>query len=193
MARRNAAFPAPGMRLKASTLRSYIAVLEKDNRRDAVMAQVPPETAAVIAEPPLPSTWVDWKHVVHITVAVESLAGMAGVRQLARRAVDEAKGPYVRVLETVLRLFGTSPAAIFKRMNDLTKNAIQNMEYAYTPISDRAGVMEVRYHVDFEVPTCMFVGGMSVMTAVMESCGIHGVVGEPERLSATSVAYKIRW
>jgi hypothetical protein len=188
--------PAPArgrMRLKGSTLRAYINALDKLNRRQEVMARVPEETARIIGTPPLAGSWVDFVHIVHLTEAMEAAAGMAGVRDFAQRAVDEAKGPHVRMLEGLLRIFGTSPATLFKRMNDLVKSAIENIEYRYVPTSDRSGVMTVRYFLADELPMCMYVGGTQALQAIFDACGVKGLVGNPEQRGANCVEYKLQW
>jgi hypothetical protein len=184
---------APGVRLKASTLRSYVSVLAKDGQRDAVLAHVPPETATLIADPPLATTWVDFMHVVRITQAVEALYGIAGVRDFARKAIDEAKRPHLRVLEAVMRLFGVSPATVFKRLNDVIKHTIENNIFSYSPTSDRSGVIEVRWLVDYEVPTCMFIGAATTFQVIFESCGVRGLVGAPQRLGPGAARFRLQW
>jgi hypothetical protein len=181
------------MRLKGSTLRSYVEVLQRERRREAVMERVPPETAALIATPPLASTWVDWLHVVHITRAVEALSGLQGVRDFARKMIDEAKKPHLRLLEGLLRLFGASPASIFQRMNDLVKGTIENQEFIYTPLSERSGVMEMRYFIDDEVPHCIHISAMSTLQAILDVCGAKGTIGYPDLVGPNRVAYKIHW
>jgi hypothetical protein len=181
------------MRIKGTTLRSYINVVSRLEHRAAIVAQLPPDTAALLSNPPLPGTWSEWRHIQDITVAVEIVDGLEGVRRLADGAIEEAKRPYVRVLEGLIRLFGTSPATIYKRMNDLVKNAVENMQYTYRVTSDRSGTMEVSYGGGAEIPLCMFVGGRASLVAVLDACGVKGAVSEPERLGPTRTAYQIRW
>jgi hypothetical protein len=189
----NPAPAAPGVRLKASTLRSYVAVLVKDHRRDAVLARVPPETAALMVDLPLATSWIDFKHIMHITQAVEALTGLPGVRDFHRKAVDDAKGPHIRILEGVLRMFGMSPAVVFKRLNDIVKHTIENNVYSYRATSDRSGVMEVSWLLDYEVPSCMFHGMSATLQTILDTCGVKGVVGIPERSGPAAARYVIQW
>src|SRR5207237_1001821 len=144
--------PAPVVRIKGSTVRAYVTALTKDGHREAVVARLPASTAAMVANPPLAGAWVDFAHIVNITAAGDSIAGAGGVRWFSRTALEEAKGPYIRILEGLLRLFGASPARIFTRMNDLVRNAIDNIDYRYEATSPRSGIMEVRYPPEFEIP-----------------------------------------
>lgn len=181
------------MRLKASTFRSYVGILVKDGRRDAVMALVPRETAALMADPPLPGSWMDLQHTIFMTVAVEKLAGMAGVRDLARRGTDDARKPYMGVVESVLKLFGTSPATLFKRMNLLVSSFIEGIDYRYTAETERSGTMDIEWATDLEIPTCVFFGQIPSLQALLDACGAKGIVSAPERLASNKARYRIKW
>jgi hypothetical protein len=182
-----------GMRLKASTFRSYVKCLIQDGRRDAVLALVPHETAVLIKDPPLAGSWMDLIHIFRITQAVEQIAGMTAVRELARKGTEDARRPYTSIVEGVLKLFGTSPATLFKRMNLLVSSFLEGVEYRYTPKTDRSGVMEVEYKTTYEIPTSVFVSGMPSFQSLLASCGAKGVVGQPERLGPNKARYLIQW
>jgi hypothetical protein len=182
-----------GIRLKATTVRAYINVLVRDPRAQAIIARMPPETADLIHNPPLASSWVAWKHVVHIMQAVESVSGMAGVRELNRRSIDEAKAPHMRILEGIIRLLGPSPAILFKRVNEMVKHTLVNIEFTYRASTDRSGTLEVLFRSDEEVPECMLMGPVVTAEALFAACGKKGAVGNPERLSRNRYAYAVHW
>ena len=181
------------MRLKASTFRTYVGILGKDGRRDAVLALVPPATAALMRDPPLAGSWMDLTHMHAIDQAVETLGGMAAVRDLARRGTEAARKPYMGVVEGVLKLFGTSPATLLKRMNTLVSSFIEGIDYKYIVTSDRAGVMEVTFAADYELPTSAFVGQVPTLQTLLDACGVKGVVSAPERLGPNRARFKIQW
>jgi hypothetical protein len=181
------------MRLKGSTLRAYVNALEKLPRREEVIARMPERTARLIAAPPLAGSWVDFMHIVDITVAVEAVVGTIGLRDFAHRAVEEAKGPHIKMLEGLLRLFGTSPATLFKRMNDLVKSTIEDIEYTYTATSNHSGLMTVRYELEEQLPMCMYIGGTQVLQTIFEACGVKGMIGNPEPKGVNCVEYKLQW
>jgi hypothetical protein len=181
------------MRLKAATFRTYVSILMKDGMRDAVAALVPPETAALMRDPPLAGSWMGFASIVDLTVAVEKIGGMAAVRELSRKGTAEARKPYMNVVEGVLKLFGTSPATLFKRMNSLVASFIKGVEYKFVSTSDRSGVMEVAFDADYEVPMCAFVGQIPTYQSLLESCGVKGIVGMPERLSPQKARFTIQW
>ncbi len=181
----------PG-RAKALYFRWYISILAKDGKRDAVMAKVPQDTAALIANPPLASSWVELLHIENVLRAVETIGGMPAVRELSRKATEEARKPYMNVVESVLKLFGASPAILFKRMNLLLRH-VEGVNYHYTAINDRSGVMEVEWVSGHEIPDCVVVTQLPVFQALLDSCGVKGVVGSPERLGPNQVRFQIQW
>lgn len=180
-------------RIKALTFRSYISILTKELRYDAVVAAVPAETARLMAAPPLAASWMDFRHLVYIGSAVEVIGGTTAVRDLARKATDDARKPYMGVVESVLKLFGTSPATLFKRMSSLVNSFIQGVDFEYTPLSERSGTMEVQYHADYEIPNSVFVGVAPTFQTLLDACGATGVVGPAQRISATAARFSIRW
>jgi hypothetical protein len=181
------------MRLKAWTFRTYLTLLAKDEKCDTVMALVPPETATLMANPPLAGSWMDFSHILNIVKAVEKVGGLAAVRELARKGNEQARKPYMGIVETVLRLFGTSPATLFKRMNSLVSSFLQGVDFAYTPINEQSGFMEVTYAAEFEIPSCAYMTLVPTFETLLGACGARGVVGAPERLSATSARLRIQW
>jgi hypothetical protein len=182
-----------GMRLKASILRSYSQVLANDGKLAAVLAIVPPGTAAVIQSPPLASSWIDFDHIIQLTVAIETLGGMMAVRDFTKKATAAARKPYMGMVEGVLKLFGTSPATLLKRMNDMVKSNIENIDYSYTATGERSGLMEITWGLDCEVPTCVLVGAGPVLNVVIEACGVEGIVGQPTRLAPNKARFAVQW
>jgi hypothetical protein len=179
--------------MKGQWLRSYVSVLIADGRRDAVMALVPRDTAALMADPPLAASWIDMQHITEITVAVEKIGGMHAVRENARRVVEQSRKPYMAVVEGILKLFGTSPATLFKHMNSLVSNFVQGITYRYTATTERSGVFEVEYAVDSEVPMSVFVGQLPAYQLLIDACGVKGAVGQPERMGPNKARFLIHW
>ena len=181
------------VRIKATTFRSYVAILAGDGKRAAVMANVPPDTAALMRDPPLAGSWMDGRHVHDVLVAVDQIGGTGAVRDLARRATEDARRPYMSIVEGVLKLFGTSPATLFKRMNTLVSSILEGVDFRYTPSGDRGGVMDVTWSVDYMMPMCEFASLMPTFQALLESCGAKGSVGMPERVAPSRARYRIQW
>ncbi|HEX4460189.1 MAG TPA: hypothetical protein VIA18_19560 [Polyangia bacterium] len=182
-----------GIQLKATSFRAYLSVLDKDDLRAAIVARVPPETAALMAAPPLGGSWMDFITMLHITEAMEAVGGMAGVRDLARKGTNEARKPYMGVVETVIKLFGTSPATLFKRMNSLVGSFIRGIDFQYIAKSERSGVMEVTFLPEYPIPMCVFVSQAPSYQALFETCGVNGVIGQPERVNTQKARTALQW
>ena len=181
------------MRLKAATFRSYVGTLERDGKRDAVMALVPPETAALMIAPPLAGSWMDMRHMGDIIHAVERIGGLTAVRDFARKAVNDARKPYMGVVEGVLKLFGTSPATLLKRMNSLVRSFIEGVDYRFIPISERSGTLEIEWATDLEIAMSEFVAQVPTLQTLLDACGVKGIVGSPERLGPNRARFHIQW
>jgi hypothetical protein len=189
----NRALQPNAIRIKGMTIRAYLHYVARQERRQEIMAWLPADTVALIENPPLPTTWLEWRHLEDIVVAVEKVQGMDGVRYMSERTIEESRRPYVRALEGLIRLFGTSPATIYKRMNDIVRNSIENTEYNWVATSTRSGTMEVVYGGDRTIPDCIFVGGVPAIAGILHFCGVRGVVSEPRRLGPRQVRYEVTW
>src|SRR5260370_42546078 len=128
-----------GIRIKATWLRPLITVLIEEHKLEAVKALVPPDTAALLVSPPLATSWIDFKHNVRILEAIEKISGMIAVRDLSRKMTEQARKPYMRIVEGLLRMFGTSPATLLKRVEDIARGFVTNHHFAYTAINQRSG------------------------------------------------------
>ena len=181
------------VRVKALTFRSFVTAVEKHGKRDAVLTRVPRDTAALIESPPLPGSWMDLWTVWHIIQALEEIGGMPLVREVSRQATDDARRPYMRIVDSVLKMFGTSPATLFKRMNSLVSSIIEGVTFRYTVLSERSGVMDVEWEADYEMPACEFVGLVPTFQTLLSACGAKGVVGTPERTGPNKARYAIQW
>jgi hypothetical protein len=183
----------PGIRIKAAWLRPLISVLIEEHKLDAVKALVPPDTAALLVRPPLETTWIDFQHNVRIIEAIEKLAGTIAVRDFSRKMTDKARKPYLRIVEGLLRMFGTSPATLFKRVDDIARGFVTNHHFKYAPINERSGMMEIFYDVDYPIPDCIFVSSMPSFETLLNMCGVKGMVYSPERLGPQRARFRIEW
>jgi hypothetical protein len=182
-----------GMRVKGATLRSYVHWLQRQKKIEAVMARVPPSTLNLIRDPPLPGAWIDGMEVVRIVAALEAVDGIDGVRRCAVDTLQDMMPHHRTLITGLLRLFGASPALMFRRVDDLLRTSVEGIHYVYTATADRAGFMDVQYDVASELPQCVFVNGMSLMMLLFMIAGVAGTVGEPERRGPARVRYALSW
>jgi hypothetical protein len=181
------------MRVKGTALRSYIHWLEREHKLDAILARVPASTAALIRDPPLPGTWVDGMDLVHMMEALAAIDGLDGVRRCGNQTLQDMVPRHRTLITGLLRLFGTSPATLFRHVNELVKTSAEGITYVYWPKSERSGTMEVRYNVPGELPMCTFINGMTLFQIIFALVGIPGTVGEPERRGPAAVSYALSW
>jgi len=181
------------MRVKGATLRSYLHWLQRERKIDEVLARVPPSTAALLREPPLPGTWIDGMELVRLMIAVQAVAGIDGVRRSGRDTLHEMLPRHRTLVTGLMRLFGTSPATLFSHVDELIKSGVEGIHYAYSATGERSGTMLVSYAVAGELPLCVFVNGLSVLQLLFALVGVQGTVGEPERRGPTTAAYQLRW
>jgi hypothetical protein len=181
------------MRVKGATLRSYLHWLQREHKVDELLARVPPSTAALMREPPLPGTWVDGMELVRMMMALQKVAGIDAVRRCGHDTLQEMLPRHRTLVTGLMRLFGASPSALFAHLDELVKTSAEGIHYAFAPAGERAGTMMVSYSVTGELPMCVFVNGMSVLQLMFTLVGVPGTVGEPERRSPTAAAYLLRW
>jgi hypothetical protein len=181
------------MRVKGATLRSYLHWLQREHKVEEVRLRVPPSTAALMRDPPLPGTWVDGMELVRLLTALQAVAGMEGVRRCGRDTLQDMLPIHRTLVTGLMRLFGTSPATLFARVDELVKSAAEGIHYAFAPTGERSGTMVVSYTAAGELPMCVFVNGMTVLELLFVLVGVSGTVGEPERRGATAAAYQLRW
>jgi hypothetical protein len=181
------------MRLKAATLRHHIDWLAREHRLEAILQHVSPSTAALMRDPPLPATWIDLQEIEQVLSAIEAVDGPAAVRRASRAALEEVL-PRRRILLTgLLRLFGANPATLYKRMNELVRNSIEGVEYAYSPSSEHSGVMNVQYRASHEIARALLIGQIATFEVILDVCSLRGTVGEPERHGPVRASYQIQW
>jgi hypothetical protein len=181
------------MRVKGATLRSYLHWLQRERKVDEILARVPPSTAALLREPPLPGTWIDGMELVRLMTALQAVAGIDSVRRCGRETLQEMLPSHHSLITGLIRLFGTSPATVFAHADELFKTGVEGIHYRYTPTGERSGTMLVSYAVAAELPLCIFINGLSVLQLLFALVGVPGTVGEPERRGPTAAAYQLRW
>jgi hypothetical protein len=180
-----------GARIKAQWLRTYADVLAGDERYSRIASLIPADTAALLANPPLPGTWLDIRHANDIVVAIEQIGGLSAVRDVGRKLTSQSRKPYMIAVEALIRLCGTSPATLLKRMNRLIESFLQGVVFEYHATSDRGGVLDVAYADP--VPMGAFFIQLAGLQDILDLCGVKGVVSYPERTAPHSARFKIQW
>jgi hypothetical protein len=185
------------VQVKASAWRGITAELARLGLLSPVRDQVSAETRDLIDAPPPSSSWVDFERYEDLALAVVNLRGIAAWRRVIHRTTMDSVFPLMRTaIEGFLRLFGLSPATLLERFNTITRLASRGVEYHYQSEGDGAGVLEVRYPAHRLVHMVHFHGSAGGLEALLELCGVDGVVDEPEMIDdgiGNRARLRLRW
>jgi hypothetical protein len=186
--------PRVGVQVKGKTLRSYVSWLEREKKLEAIVERVPKSTAAQIRRLPLDGTWMDFQPVEDVLCALYDLDGRAGIRRMMKEEMrDRLLPPLMPMMLGLLRMFGFSPATVFRRMDDFCRTGVRGMKFQYTPTSKYSGVMEVDYALGHEVPLPVLLALMVMFEASLDLCDARGKVSDPERVGMTGATFRIAW
>ena len=180
--------------IKAKAVRSYANWLARENKLNRVLEEVPPSTAALVCNPPLPSTWVDAALLEPVFCAIERLDGDDVLRRMSREALRaELIPPLRRMMSAIVRLLGASPGTLYGHMNELIKTSVVGLDIGFTSTSTRSGVVVASFDVPGEVPACIFIALTATLEAVLDFCGARGKVSGPVREAPARARYQIEW
>ena|SRR5438105_254370 len=181
-------------RIKGKAFRAHLNYLRDGGRFHQVRALVSPEIAAIMDHPPLPSAWVEGKIQEAIRDGVYELEGAVGVLRMARAAIDREMLPFFfPVLRGIMRMVGTSPATLFARLEDIIRSSCQGIDFRYTALSERSGVMNVAYHHDRHINEIGLLTVVPSLETVFRVCAVAGTVGEPEILGPREARFQLHW
>jgi hypothetical protein len=182
-----------GFRAKASVLRAYLRFAQRERLVDELLARVQPPTAALLRQPPLPSTWLDGSVLIDVQNAIEALRGLDGILQMAELTVRDALPHFTGAVVGLLRMFGASPATLFRHLGQLVRSSVDGVEYEYEAKGERAGVVTARYPAAHELPKNAFYAVVPTLQMVLQLCKAPGEVSLPKQRRGNSAEYSIRW
>jgi hypothetical protein len=180
--------------IKAKAVRSYTSWLARENKLNRVLEEVPPATAALVRNPPLPSTWVEAALLEPVFRAIQRLDGDDVLRRMSREALrEELLPPLRRMMSAIVRLLGASPGTIYGHMNELIRTSVIGLDIRFTSTSARSGVVVASFDIPGEMPACIFVALVATLEAVLELCGARGKVSGPVREAPARARYQVEW
>jgi hypothetical protein len=181
-------------RVKASIFRAHLKWLQSEGKHQAVRAKVSPPTGRLLDTPPLASSWMESAPLDEIVEQIEALDGLAGVRRVAAMTLRDQIHPFMEpMVRGILRIIGTSPPAVYKRLGDLVKTVILDVEYQWTQSGVKSGTLNVKYPRGQNVPLRTFISGIAGFEKILVMCGAHGTVADPVRRGHNSADFKIEW
>lgn len=183
--------------LKGSIWLGRLRVIPKHVPLAEVRALVSPATRKLIDEPPPQSSWMPGAVIIELDAAIYDLRGSEVCARCSRECSEVAGNTILRsITEGMLRLFGTSPATLFERMNQIVSTSVRGVEYEYTALSPKSGRMLVRYQHCSNLPSSVFAAVGGGLGATFGFLGITGTVfpAEIRQLAPRNEAtYTLRW
>jgi hypothetical protein len=187
----------PPVETKATMFRGLCTVVAAHGLREQLLAHVGPETRALILDLPPATTWLDARHLIEVDQALLELRGPVVLRQLTRQAAELGLAPVLRgAAESLLRLFGASPASIFARTGRLTGTTSRGVEYRYSPTSETSGVLELEHVGMTRVPMGPLVATAGGLEYVFDLCRVKGSISDPVMVNNgldNTCRYHIGW
>jgi hypothetical protein len=181
-------------RTKGSIFRAHLKWLQQEGKLETVRLKVSSPTQRMMDDPPLASSWIDSPPLDEIMEQIEVLDGLEGVRRVSMMTLrDQISGFMVPMVRGIMRVIGTSPATLYKRMGDLVRTVMQDVEYQWTPTGGNAGTLNVKYPRGHNVPMRTFVAAVPGFENTLELCGATGTVSEPVRRGTNSADFHIKW
>ena len=156
-----------------------------------------PETRELALAPPPTSVWMHCRTVMEMHCILFDLHGARVLRSIALDTVRSGLSPFLRSsVESVLRLFGTSPATLLSRMSTMAGSTTKGVEWKWTSESPRSGVLEMRYAKGANAPMSAFISAAGGLEFVMGITGTSGTISNPEMVMDglySAARYVVRW
>jgi hypothetical protein len=172
--------PVP-LETKGSLVRSVALTLGEHRLLDGVAAAVSPAARAMLLDPPLPTAWIDGRVLNEIYEAILQLHGVDLLRRLNRQAIERGVSPLIRgAAESVLRVFGVSPATLLSRLGRVAGTMARGVTYRYDADSETSGVFEIEYPLLVDVPIGASIATVGGLELVFDMCSVRGSFGPPE-------------
>jgi len=185
---------SPGASLaKGTVLRGYLAQLRRRGWLDAVIGAASQETAELLREPPMATTWIDGAVLEEIYSIVAERFGADAVRSLVRDAIAASVSvPVMPIVRGILRVFGVRPDVIFERLDLVFRTSLSGLTFRYSKDGPRSGVVEVAY-VAHRPPAIAFVAWEATLAYGFELSATTGVVRLDEVEGGRIARFSVSW
>lgn len=180
-------------RYTGSLFSAYVEALRAAGLLDQVRAAVPPEVAALIDRPPLPTQWMGGEALNAILGYVTKARGLEGVRQVAyeanRLAVYRILKP---LMANSLALYGGGPETLFANLDTICRPLFKSLRFEFTPEGPRAGTLVVRS--EYRMAPAGWAAWEGALLLLYDACEVKGRI-EPSavRDGGLSAAMKVHW
>jgi hypothetical protein len=166
---------------KGSVVRSLAATLAEHRLLDGIAAAVSPVARAMLRDPPLPTEWIDGRVLNEIFEAILQLHGPDLLRKLNRQSIERGVSPLIRgAAESVLRVFGVSPATLLSRLGRVAGTMSRGVAYHYDPETATSGAFDLEYPDLVDVPLGASIATVGGLELIFDMCATRGSFGPPE-------------
>lgn len=180
---------------KASAWAGLMSALKAKGFYDRVLVEVPDEVAALMKHPPTGGAWMPAVAFSYVFVALRGTIDDARMLDLANASI--LRGPMRAMkpmVEGMLRLFGTSPLAFFRRLPKIMAQQLQGVTFELVEEQETEVVVEIRYHFVSGLPREAFVYWDGVQRGTFDICGVTpkqcSMTVDPD---ASAARYHYRW
>lgn len=182
---------------KGSVVRSLALTLVAHQLLDGVAAAVSPPARAMLLDPPLPTQWIDGRVLNEILEAILQIHGSEVLRRLNRESIERGVSPLIRgVAESLLRVFGVSPATLLSRMSRVGGTMSRGVLYHYTADTETSGAFELEYPALVDVPLGASIATVGGLDLVFDMCAVRGTFGPPVVVAngrRNRVSFAVKW
>lgn len=169
------------LEIKGSVVRSLAATLVEHRFLDGIAAAVSPEARVMLRDPPLPTQWIDGRVLNEILEAIFRIHGPEVLRRLNRESVERGVSPLVRgAAESLLRVFGVSPATLLSRMGRVGGTMSRGVVYHYVVTSETSGTFDLEYTDLVDVPLGPSIATVGALEMIFDMCSVRGSFGLPD-------------
>lgn len=176
----------------ARMFRSYLATTARLGLREEISRSCP-ELKQLFDKPPLVTARIPGSTCDKLYDAVYKARGRAAIRSFGHEAMIAEGHPLMgSLVDSTIRLYGRTPAAMFKNLSVLMTPIVGNIEVAWSETGPREGVVELR--PQGQPTTFAYAVWEGYLEYFLESVGTSGTVAEavlaPDHHSATIA---VRW
>jgi hypothetical protein len=170
-----------GIRVAAMLVRGYIDLFERRGVMEKIRPKMSPALAAFVAHPPLPIAWVDANLFYELFALAGEATSYAALRQFAMEHTSQQVGPMLLpMLKTLLRLWGATPATLFKNAASVVGVQSKGTRFNYVPESETSGVLEI--DPGMVMNPVVWAGWEGTFLFAFEVAGVKGEMGKTEVL-----------
>ncbi len=184
--------PTEARRETVVALRAYIPWLQREGLVEPLREKLPPATAALLARPPLPTTWIDSERMYEIYDALSALRGDEAVGAMALEATRSSLGKTLRpILGMYMKLSGSTPASLFGQMPGITSLFIKGVAFHWTAQGESAGQLVIAYAGAAPASVFHVWGGM--LRFAFELCQTRGQLSFEAAPDRSAARYRASW